>query len=188
VIRAYHVIFTAYGFWLPNDPRGSWSDFVGAWELAKCGAATTTNVRRSIAGIRHDCSQRALAKSSLKFAPVQFDGRQAVTIANGFRNAVDEGNYILWACAILPEHVHAVIARHERRVERIVGHLKGRATHSLYDCGLWNDPKRPVWAENCWQVFLNNATDIRCAVRYVENNPSRENKKRQRWSLVTPYL
>lgn len=24
-----HVIFGAYGFWLPNDPRGSWSEFVG---------------------------------------------------------------------------------------------------------------------------------------------------------------
>ena len=29
-----HVIITAYGFWLPNDPRGSWSDFVGAWDGA----------------------------------------------------------------------------------------------------------------------------------------------------------
>src|ERR1700680_1345456 len=30
-----HVIITAHGFWLPNDPRGSWSDFVGAWELSR---------------------------------------------------------------------------------------------------------------------------------------------------------
>jgi hypothetical protein len=28
MIRASHVIFGAYGFWLPNDPRGSWSTFV----------------------------------------------------------------------------------------------------------------------------------------------------------------
>ena len=33
MIIAYHVIFGMYGFWLPNDPRGSWSDFVAAWEL-----------------------------------------------------------------------------------------------------------------------------------------------------------
>src|SRR4051812_39201122 len=32
MIVGYHVIFSAYGFWLPNDPRGSWSDFVGSWE------------------------------------------------------------------------------------------------------------------------------------------------------------
>ena len=33
MVRWYHLIISAYGFWLPNDPRGSWSDFVGAWEL-----------------------------------------------------------------------------------------------------------------------------------------------------------
>jgi hypothetical protein len=43
MIRGYHVIFGAYGFWLPNDPRGSWSEFVGSWELFRFGAATTTD-------------------------------------------------------------------------------------------------------------------------------------------------
>ncbi len=34
MIHAYHVIMGAYGFWLPNDPRGSWSAFVGAGNLS----------------------------------------------------------------------------------------------------------------------------------------------------------
>ena len=38
VVLGYHIIFTAYGFWLPNDPRGSWSEFVAAWELFLHGA------------------------------------------------------------------------------------------------------------------------------------------------------
>jgi len=40
MIRAFHVIMTAYGFWLPNDPRGSWSEFVGSWEIFQHGPAT----------------------------------------------------------------------------------------------------------------------------------------------------
>ena len=40
MIHAYHVMMPCYGFWLPNDPRGSWSDFVAAWELAKFGKTT----------------------------------------------------------------------------------------------------------------------------------------------------
>ena len=36
-VRAYHLIITTYGFWLPTDPRGSWSDFVRAWELFRFG-------------------------------------------------------------------------------------------------------------------------------------------------------
>src|SRR5437899_6098149 len=51
MVLASHVIFTTYGFWLPNDPRGSWSDFVAAWELFRAGGpATKTTTRRSVAG------------------------------------------------------------------------------------------------------------------------------------------
>ena len=51
MVLAYHVIFSIYGFWLPNDPRGSWSEFVGAWELVRYGTSTKTNTRRSDTGI-----------------------------------------------------------------------------------------------------------------------------------------
>ena len=54
MVRWYHLIMTAYGFWLPNDPRGSWSEFVASWELYKFGAATKTNEKRSLARDPHD--------------------------------------------------------------------------------------------------------------------------------------
>src|SRR5438034_5148372 len=41
MVLASHGIFTAYGFWLPNDPRGSWSDFVRSWELFLAGGFAT---------------------------------------------------------------------------------------------------------------------------------------------------
>ena len=48
---AYHVVLGAYGFWLPNDPRGSWSDYVRSWELFVAGGpATKTETGRSVAG------------------------------------------------------------------------------------------------------------------------------------------
>jgi hypothetical protein len=47
MVRWHHLIITAYGFWLPNDPRGSWSDFVGAWELLRFGEATKVDDKRS---------------------------------------------------------------------------------------------------------------------------------------------
>jgi hypothetical protein len=39
MVLAYHLIVTAYGFCLPINPRGSWSDFVWAWELRRFGPA-----------------------------------------------------------------------------------------------------------------------------------------------------
>ena len=37
MIIGYHSIFGMYGFWLPNDPRGSGSDYVASWELFRHG-------------------------------------------------------------------------------------------------------------------------------------------------------
>ncbi len=87
MVVAYHLIFGAYGFWLPNDPRGSWSEFVWAWELRRFGEATKVGVRRSVAGRPHDYVLRQEAKGSLAYAPVKFEGEQAVSIGRGFARA-----------------------------------------------------------------------------------------------------
>lgn len=49
MVHAYHVILPMYGFWLPNDPRGSWSDFVASWELARFGETTRHLEQRTFA-------------------------------------------------------------------------------------------------------------------------------------------
>src|SRR6266481_2058625 len=163
MVLAPHVIFSAYGFWLPNDPRGSWSDFVGSWELFRFGPATTINTRRSVAHQSHDQAQRSAAKEALKYPPVQFTGLQARAIGNGFGHCFQRGSVIAWACSILPEHVHLVIARYTCKVEQIVNLLKGEATKSLLTDGLhplekYRTPKGKVpkcWAEGQWAVFLD---------------------------------
>ncbi len=48
MVHGYHVILPTYGFWLPNDPRGSWSEFVRKWELVRFGPTTKTIQRRSL--------------------------------------------------------------------------------------------------------------------------------------------
>jgi REP element-mobilizing transposase RayT len=187
MVLAYHVIFGAYGFWLPNDPRGSWSDFVACWELVQFGKATKTAERQSVAHVPHDRQLREEAKRALKYPPVAFSGRQALAVAQGFDRARTESSYIIYACSILPEHVHLVIGRNEdRRVERMVGHLKARATRQLSVDGLWPGDKRAVWGENAWKVFLNAPAEILAAVKYVEENPLKEGKAAQRWSFVVP--
>src|SRR5438270_8600465 len=110
MIHGYHVIFGAYGFWLPNDPRGSWSDFVAAWELLKFGKATKVSTRESVAHVRHDRQIRLEAKKSLKYPPVLFSGEQAVAIGAGFARAVLEGGYGILACCLLACHVRVVAA------------------------------------------------------------------------------
>jgi REP element-mobilizing transposase RayT len=187
VVLAYHVIFGAYGFWLPNDPRGSWSVFVASWELFRFGKATKTEARRSVAKAAHDRRLRGEAKRALKYPAVRFSGRQALAVAHGFARARTEGGYRVHACSILPDHVHLVIGRSERALGRIGGHFKARATQRLSAEGLWPGDRRPVWGHRGWKVFLWTPEDVRRAIAYVKANPEREGKRRQRWSFVEPY-
>jgi len=186
-VLAYHVVFTTYGYWLPNDPRGSWSEFVRKWELSRFGKATKTNARKSVAGRPHDRDLRKKAASVLSQKPAKMTGVQALAVAKGFGQAVREGGFPIYACCILPDHIHMVIGRHERPVERIVGHLKSRATKTLLKDRLWSKDKKSIWARGCWKVFLYRAKDVERAIRYVVMNPQKEGKKVQAWPFVIQY-
>src|SRR6266850_6659376 len=113
MIVGYHIIFGTYGFWLPNDPRGSWSEFVGAWDLFRYGPATKTTERRSVAHREHDQQRRLAAKQALVRPAVQFSGLQARAVGQGFADYFAKSKVPVWACAILPDHVHLVVGRPE---------------------------------------------------------------------------
>jgi len=90
--------------------------------------------------------------------------------------------------------VHLVTGRPGMKVEQLVIQLKGDATQQLEREGLhpqatWKRPGQPVpkcWGRGQWKVYLD-ADDVERAVRYVENNPLKEGKRRQAWSFVTGY-
>jgi REP element-mobilizing transposase RayT len=192
MVIAHHLIFTAYGFWLPNDPRGSWSDFVRSWELYCRGHATKVTARRSQAATVHDRELRRKQKSALQYDPVQFSPRQIACVARGFARAVDESHYTVLACSIMPDHVHGVVARHANPAERIIGHLKARATQQLVAERLhpFLDPCSPsgtlppAWASRVWKVFLDRDADIQRAVDYVQDNSLKQRLPRQSWHFV----
>jgi REP element-mobilizing transposase RayT len=192
---AFHGIFTAYGFWLPNDPRGSWSDWVASWEIFLAGGkATSVRTRRSVAGAAHDVAARLAAKRALVREPVLFSGVQARSIGRGFAKAVEKSGHHLLACAILPDHVHVVVKASRHQPTTVVGHLKREASLALlredlhpFQAERRKDGTLPsCWAENSWRVYLDDVEDVLRAIRYVERNPLKEGKRRQKWSFVRP--
>jgi REP element-mobilizing transposase RayT len=178
---AAHVVISMYGFWLPNDPRGSWSRYVGSRRLFAFGRATKVETHRSLARKPHDRSARLAAKRELRFPSARLTGLQAQAVGRGFAWAVQEGAYVVFAVAILPDHAHLVLAVHDRPIPTVAGHLKARATRTLRIRNLWPED-RPVWGRRSWAVFLDSTDDILRAVRYVEENPLKEDKPRQHWS------
>jgi len=193
MIVGYHIIFGAFGFWLPNDPRGSWSKFVGSWNLFRYGRATTTTERSSLAHREHDRTRRLEAKTALQRPAVEFTDLQALAISRGFARYVERSKLAVWACAILPDHVHLVVGRPAMKVEQLVIQLKGSATEQLMEEGLhpfggtMDRHGRPpkCFARGEWKVFLD-PPDVPRAIRYVENNPVKEGKRPQRWPFVVP--
>ncbi len=193
MILAYHVIVSAYGFWLPNDPRGSWSDFVGSWELYKFGPATNVNDDRNYAKDPHDRELRRAAKQALKYPVVRFDAAQRNAIAEGFARACDEGAYQCLAGCLGHDHAHLVIGRHERDLSQIVAHLKSHATRSLTVAGIHplngfvgkRGTLPTPWAEGCWKVYIDNEDQLATAIQYVERHPQKERLPAQRWNFVS---
>jgi REP element-mobilizing transposase RayT len=193
MVLAYHAIFGAYGFWLPNDPRGSWSDFVGSWSIFRYGPATKTNETHSVAHQPHDVQLRLAAKKALKYPAVQFTGIQARVVGRDSANYVRDSGLVVHAGAILPDHVHLVVDRFRLKIEQIVIQLKGEATERLVEEKLHpfghlrdNKGRRPkCWARGEWSVFLDKEEDVCRAIRYVEENPIKEGKPLQRWPFVT---
>jgi REP element-mobilizing transposase RayT len=193
MILASHVIISAYGFWLPNDPRGSWSDFVRSWELYDgFGPATKVDHSRSVARAPHDIAKRLAAKKTLQYPAVKFTGIQARAIAQAFAFQCQKSGIIIHACSILPRHVHLVIARHRYHVEQAVNLLKGRATRFLSDQKLHPfqnmNPMPSPWGVGLWKVFLDSPEDVLRSIRYVERNPLHEGKAVQKWWFTKPFM
>ena len=196
MVRWYHLIMTAYGFWLPNDPRGSWSEFVGSWELYKFGPATKVDGKRSLAHDRHNVAQRLAAKKSLKYPPVRFDETQRERIADGFARAIAEGFYGVHAACIGHDHAHLITSRHARTIEQVARHLKSKATMALSQASVHplSAHRKPdgtiptPWAEGIWSVFINDEAQLDAAIKYVERHPVKEGLAPQAWPFVKPVM
>ena len=125
-----------------------------------------------------------------------FDGHQAVSVARGFEAQIRKSGYVVYACSILPCHIHLVIRKHSYTIDQVGRLLRQSATGQLL-----RDGRHPfagqrtakgrlpaVWAQDFWKVFLYTECDIRLKIRYVEENPIKEGKRPQRWPFVVPFV
>jgi REP element-mobilizing transposase RayT len=195
-VLAYHICFGTYGFWLPNDPRGSNSDYVGGKNLRRFGAATKVLDRRSHAHDPHNAALRASAKRALKYPPVTLNGVQARAVARGFNSATTRTGCIIHACAIMPNHVHLVIARHPYKVEYLIGQLKGHATRELIEEQVHPfqhllghvEPLPSCWGARCRKIFCFTPQKVMDEISYVDSNPMKAGLRPQSWPFIDAYF
>lgn len=189
---AYHLTsFGAYGFWLPNDPRGSWSSKVWADHLKPFGPATKVSSFESVAAIPHNQLLRAEAKRVLKYPAIVFNVEQREIIAQAINEILPTLRIRIFACAIMPDHVHLVTGAHVESGDTLIGYFKRSGTRQLNKTNR-NPMKKfteknrtpSIWAENGWTVFIDSEDQLLACVNYVEQNPIKAGLPPQRWSFV----
>jgi REP element-mobilizing transposase RayT len=172
-VIAYHIIFGAYGFWLPNDPRGSMSRYVLAPRLQAFGLPHPVREDTSLSPAERGRLQAM--RDELQYPAVRFSDEQIGCVAGAFAEIVGRFGFVLYAAALMPDHVHVVAARQEVHAETIAGHLKRAGSRALRRAGLHSfaqfeqsDGRLPTpWGERAWKIFLFTEDDIEHAVEYV---------------------
>jgi REP element-mobilizing transposase RayT len=185
VVIAYHLIWTLYGWWLPNDLRGSTSKAIRSDALRELGELHFG--RNKIQPASHEIKNfYAQAQSLLKYPLLELSTRSIAIVADGFAEAIRKFRYTCYACAILPDHVHLILRRHKFSAEQMIVHMQDASRLRLSASSLFpND--HPIWVHGGWKVFLDHPKEIQRTIGYIEKNPRSYGMPKQTYDFVTPY-
>jgi len=185
LLIAYHLIWTGYGHWLPNDPRGSGStsvlkDSIAALGEIHYGRKLVQPSGKVVRGF-YETAHKVLSYPVLRFYQADI-----LTIGKAIAEIIDAHKYTCFACAIMPDHVHILIRKHRDLGEEMIEHLQDGSRDRFCERGVC-DPGHPVWTDGGWKRYLFTPGMIRGVIRYIEDNPSEIGWPRQAWAFVTPY-
>jgi len=185
MVIAYHLIWTAYGWWLPNDPRGSMSRSIRNEMVEELGALHRgrKRIQPVSADIRRFYNE---AKDRLCHPLITLDKNETQAVAEAFLATVSGHKYTCYACVIMPDHIHLVIRKHKHKAEQMIANFQSASRLRLRDLHLC-EPDHPVWGGPGWKVFLDHPKDVRRTIHYIEGNPTKRHQPPQQWDFVTPY-
>ena len=185
MVAGFHLIWTAYGWWLPNDRRGSSSHEIREATIAELGELHHGRkpVQPSGRDIREFYEQ---AQDVLKHRLLRFAEDEIRLIAESFAQVIANRRYTCYACAIMPDHVHALIRKHRDHAETMIENLQEASRARLIEAGR-RAPTQPVWGGRGWKVFLNLRDDFVRVVANIQNNPIKAGRPAQHWGFVKAY-
>lgn len=185
MVIAYHLIWTGYGWWLPNDPRGSMSRSIASDVIAELGELHygRKRIQPCSREIREFYEQAA---NVLKHDLLEFDEQARACVAEAFADCIRANGYTCYACAVMRDHEHLVIRKHKHLAEEMIHNFQKYSAELLRARGL-RPLDHPVWGGPGWKVFLDTPDDIRRTIPYVEHNPPKARMPKQEYAFLTPY-
>ncbi len=185
MVAGYHLFWTAYGWWLPNDPRGSSSSEIRVEQIAELGELHPG--RKPVQPLPADLRRfYDNARSVLQHQLLTFNESAITCLAEAFGNLIAQRAYTCYACAIMPDHVHAVIRKHRDKAEAMIAHLQDASRCPLIEKH-HRPAEHPVWGGPGWKVFLDTRQDMERVVKYINDNPIKAGRPAQEWPFVKQY-
>jgi hypothetical protein len=186
IVIAYHLIWTVYGWWLPNDPRGSGSTSIASDVIAELGELH--HGRKSIQpAAREVRAFHERARNVLRFPLQTLDRRDREIVARAFAAVIEAQRYTCYACAVMPDHVHMLIRKHKHQAEEMIVRLQDAGRDRLQVEPKWSGG-HPVWTGGGgWKVFLDHPEEVRGTIAYILDNPEKTQLPAQSWPFVSPY-
>lgn len=185
MVVGYHLVWTAYGWWLPNDPRGSSSHEIRVERIAELG-----ELHQGRKAVQPSSPELRLffenARLALKHELLCFSPKATMLIADAFAAGIAQRNYTCYACAIMPDHVHLLIRRHHDKAEVMLETLQDASREGLISKGARN-ASHPVWGGPGWKRFLNTRGDMERVIGYIRKNPVAAGGVEQEWGFVKEY-
>lgn len=185
IVIAHHLIWTIYGYWLPNDPRGSSSNTI------------RNNIINDLGDLHHGRKQVQPASSEiskfyreaasvLRHELLLLNREDVTAIADSFTTTILDERYTCWACAIMPDHVHLLIRKHKHQAEQMIESFQLSSRSRLRDLSL-RKQTHPLCGGPGWKVFQDHPDDVKRTVKYIKQNPIKIGLPPQNWDYVTEY-
>lgn len=134
LVIAHHLIFTVYGRWLPNDPRGSSSREVRNSILEDLGELHfgRKDIQPDGRVIREFYRE---AGKRLEHEALGLTAADRAIVADSFAAAMVRETFTCWACAIMGDHVHLVMRKHKDLGEEMIALLQDESASKLREAG-----------------------------------------------------
>jgi len=185
MVAGYHLIWTAYGCWLPNDPRGSTSHELRVDILKELGQLHFGRKKvQPCASRLREFYERA--EPLLRHAILTISDADLAVVADGFGQIMKRHRYTCYACAIMPDHVHVLIRKHRHLAEDMIENLQNESRDALIKASC-RKAVHPVWARHGWKVYLDSRDEIERTIRYIRANPLKAGRPEQTWPFVVAY-
>jgi REP element-mobilizing transposase RayT len=185
MIIGHHLIWSAYGYWLPNDVRGSSSHGIRVEKVAALGPLHYGRkpVQPPPAEIREFLK---MADEVLEHRRYEFKQDEVLLLGNAIGETIAEREYTFYAAALMPDHVHLLVRRHRDHAEEMIQFFQEKSKAHLIEHNL-RPVNHPVWGGPGWKVFQNTPEQMASTIEYIRRNPLKIGWPEQVWDFVTPY-